>query len=196
MECNNVVCSYNFLKDNQTFLIGARGEELVISVLSQLPDEYHVINDVNLSFHPDFYWGQGAEYIKTSQIDHIVVGPTGIFLLETKKWKPSDIEMKSDKLKRQVRRANAALEHYLKRIYGINESLIIHNVLVSTYGFEKQKYDYYIDFRTPDQLCEYITDREITFSEDAIKNLIDIIISGKSNYIPYRGSNHFRKPRF
>jgi hypothetical protein len=155
--------------------MGAGGEEFVIRVLSQLPDEYHVVNDVNLSFHPDFYWGQGAEFIKTSQIDHVVVGPTGIFLLETKKWKASDIEMKSDKLKRQVRRANAALEHCLKRIHGISESLKINNVLVSTRGFQKQKYDYYIDFRTPDQLCEYITDREITLSEDAINKLVDII---------------------
>jgi len=36
--------------------------------------------------------------LKSSQIDHIVVGPTGLFLVETKNWKFSDIETKSDKL--------------------------------------------------------------------------------------------------
>ena len=35
-ECNNVVNSYNFLKTNEPFLIGAYGEEVVIGSLSTL----------------------------------------------------------------------------------------------------------------------------------------------------------------
>jgi hypothetical protein len=48
---------------------GARGEERVGDLLAQLGEEYHVIHDVVV--------GRG-------NIDHVVVGPTGIFVIETK----------------------------------------------------------------------------------------------------------------
>ncbi|MDP2797972.1 MAG: nuclease-related domain-containing protein [Methanoregula sp.] len=90
-ECNNVISNQKFITENISFLIGAKGEEHVISVLSQLPDEYHVLNDVNLISNKYIYWKKRNEHIKTCQIDHLVIGPTGIILLETKNWKTTDI---------------------------------------------------------------------------------------------------------
>jgi hypothetical protein len=175
-ECHNVVSSYEFLINNQSFLIGADGEEFVISVLSDLPDEYHVVNDVNLHFHRAIHWKERHEYIKNCQIDHIVVGPTGIFLVETKNWKSSDIELKSDELRHQVRRASLALWYYLKDYYRRAERPKIRNVIVSMKDFPSgRKPDKYIDVVTPHQLCGYITRREIVLSEDVVKRLVDII---------------------
>jgi len=133
-ECSNVVSSYNFLKTNEPFLIGAYGEEAVIGALSRLPDNYHVINDVNLRFGNAVYWRKTGEYIKTCQIDHVVAGPTGIFLFETKNWKPSDIEINSNKLIHQVWRANYALWYYTKDYYWRAENLSIRNVVLSLHG--------------------------------------------------------------
>ncbi len=48
---------------------GAQGEERVGDLLAQLGDEYHIVHDVVV--------GRG-------NIDHVVVGPTGIFVIETK----------------------------------------------------------------------------------------------------------------
>lgn len=175
-ECHNVVSSYEFLINNQTFLIGADGEEFVIRVLSDLTDEYHVVNDVNLHFHRAIHWRERNEYIKNCQIDHIVVGPTGIFLLETKNWKSSDIELKSDKLRYQIRRSSLALWYYLKDYYWRNEWPKIRNVIVSMKGFPSgRKPDKYIDVVTPHQLCRYITERKTTLSEDAVKKLVGLI---------------------
>ena len=175
-ECNKVVSSYNFLKNNQSFLIGAGGEEVVISALSQLPDEYHAINDVNLHFRHAIHWRERDEYIRNCQIDHIVVGPTGVFLLETKNWKASDIELKSEKLKYQVRRSNHALWHYIKDYYSWNKSPKIRNVIVSMKGSPSgRKPDKYIDIVIPHRLCGYITARESILSEDAVKRLVDIL---------------------
>ncbi|RLG70578.1 MAG: hypothetical protein DRO11_05985 [Methanobacteriota archaeon] len=53
---------------------GASGEELVAEKLSQLPSSYQVFNDVTLP-------GYGAN------LDHVVVGPTGVFVVETKSHK-------------------------------------------------------------------------------------------------------------
>lgn len=54
---------------------GAEGERVVADLLeSELPDGYHVFNDVRFPG-------------RTANIDHLVVGPTGVFVLNTKNWR-------------------------------------------------------------------------------------------------------------
>ena len=55
-----------------SFFVGARGEERVASVLADLPPNYHVFHDFMASGGP---------------VDHVVVGPTGVFAVETKNWR-------------------------------------------------------------------------------------------------------------
>jgi len=182
LECQKVVETYTFLTNHPTFLAGASGEELVIRVLSKLPDAYHVLNDVNLHFSRGIHWRERNEYIKTSQIDHIVIGPTGVFLLETKNWKTSDFEIKSDKLVYQIRRSSLALWYYLKEYYRQNERPKIRNVIISMQGpYPGRKLDKYIDVVTPDQLCEYITIRNITQSADSVNKLVEILSKNQIN---------------
>ena len=56
--------------------IGKAGEKRVARKLDWLPKEYIVLNDIML---PTQYG--------TTQIDHIVVAPYGIFVIETKNYK-------------------------------------------------------------------------------------------------------------
>ncbi len=56
----------------ESFFKGARGEEYVSRILNALPDRYHVFND--------FLAGR-------VHIDHVVVGPAGVFAIETKNWR-------------------------------------------------------------------------------------------------------------
>ena len=60
------------LRRTARFFVGARGEERVSGILKELPDRYHVFND--------FIAG-------SSHVDHVVVGPAGVFAVETKNWK-------------------------------------------------------------------------------------------------------------
>jgi hypothetical protein len=176
-ERNNIIYSYKMIDENLSFYIGAQGEELVIRELTKLPDEYHVINDVNLNFKKAIHWKEKDEYIKTSQIDHIVVGPTGIFLLETKKWKISNIDIRSDDLVYQVSRSSLSLWYYLKDYHWNDKMPTIHKVVVSMQGIgSKQKLDKYIDIITPERLCDYITQRTTIFTEDAINRLVALFL--------------------
>ncbi len=62
----------NIARDMAIRSAGAKGEEAVASVLARkLPDSYVVINDVVLS---------------KGNIDHVVVGPNGVFCIETKRY--------------------------------------------------------------------------------------------------------------
>lgn len=56
----------------ERFFKGARGEERVAGILRSLPATYHVFND--------FVAGR-------NHVDHVVVGPAGVFAVETKFWK-------------------------------------------------------------------------------------------------------------
>ncbi|MBR0393012.1 MAG: NERD domain-containing protein [Oscillospiraceae bacterium] len=60
---------------------GKEGESDVSAILYSLPPEYHVLNDVTI---PDQKTDPDRDY--TTQIDHIVVAPTGIFVIETKNY--------------------------------------------------------------------------------------------------------------
>lgn len=55
---------------------GDLGEIKVSSILKRLPDDYYVINDVLIPNRNG-----------TSQIDHVVISPYGIFVIETKNYK-------------------------------------------------------------------------------------------------------------
>ena len=62
---------YRGLRHVDRYYKGARGEERVSAILRSLPDGYHVFND--------FATGSG-------HVDHVVVGPAGVFAVETKNW--------------------------------------------------------------------------------------------------------------
>lgn len=67
-------------------IYGAIGEQKVSSELQHLSDDYILINDFSCTFHPALYRSQEDDYIKSVQIDQILIAPAGIFLIETKNW--------------------------------------------------------------------------------------------------------------
>jgi hypothetical protein len=56
-------------------LAGRTGEDRVANELKRLPDDYVVFNDLVLD-------GPGG----TCEVDHLVLGPTGIYVIEVKRW--------------------------------------------------------------------------------------------------------------
>ncbi len=94
----------------RSFLKGAEGEEKVARSLSFLPAGYTVFNDLQLD--------EGGP-----AFDHIVVGPTGLFVIETKNWS-GEITFENSQVLcnghtpnrpplKQVKEAAAALLDYL-----------------------------------------------------------------------------------
>jgi len=65
-------------RDGHSWLKGAKGERLVHAELSRLSDEFVVFND----FHPVQSDGGRAAW----NIDHIVIGPTGVFVIDAKNY--------------------------------------------------------------------------------------------------------------
>jgi hypothetical protein len=59
-------------KERESMRKGAAGEKSVAHTLSKFPDEFRVVNDVPTP---------------SGNLDHVVIGPTGVFLIETKDWR-------------------------------------------------------------------------------------------------------------
>ena len=66
-------------------IAGAIGENAVVRELKKLSDQYYLINDFSLKFNPPIYNKRENDRIYSIQIDHLLVCPSGIFILETKK---------------------------------------------------------------------------------------------------------------
>lgn len=63
---------------------GAVAEHEVIYHLKALTDQYHIFGDVRLQYHRTLYYENN--HLRTAQIDYVVVGPQGVFLIEVKHW--------------------------------------------------------------------------------------------------------------
>ena len=91
-------------------IYGAIGEQLVVKELERLPDDYILINDFKCSFNNPIYHPQGKSNINSIQIDHLLITPSGIFLIETKNWSEHSINNLSLRSPvEQVKRTNFAL---------------------------------------------------------------------------------------
>lgn len=72
------VCRYQsaridqYEKERVKWRKGAEGERITAGVLETLPDDYWVINDVST---------------RAGNMDHVVIGPTGVYAIETKNWR-------------------------------------------------------------------------------------------------------------
>jgi hypothetical protein len=175
--CKDIAETEQFLSRNRSFLIGAKAEEQVTGVLSGLPEDYHIMNGVDLRRFDTAYWGKRKDSIRYQQIDPVVIGPTGLFLIGTKSWTGADIELKTGDIKRQVRIATHALWCYMKdeyRFYEKNPKILC--AIVSLQGTHPDlKIDKDIDVITLNRLLDYITDRESTLSTMNAERLTHVI---------------------
>ncbi|MEW6025814.1 MAG: nuclease-related domain-containing protein [Planctomycetota bacterium] len=101
---------------NKSFLIGAKGEEMVSRALAGFPDDWYIFNDV---------------FIQDTQIDHILICPKGVYAIETKHYRGTItgntespdwwqfIRLRQTKIYNPVRQAvhhSAALANYLREL--------------------------------------------------------------------------------
>jgi len=63
----------------ESFFKGAEGEEVVGRMLSRLPLGHEVFHSLDA--------GGGAMMWRGGDIDHVVVGPSGVYVIETKNWR-------------------------------------------------------------------------------------------------------------
>lgn len=169
------------------FIYGALGEQKVVKILESLPDEYFLINDFAVSFSPAIYNRQENDYIGSVQIDHILVGPSGIFLIETKNWSEKSMENLSLRSPvQQIKRTSFALfkllnnevSNYhlrLDRHHWGDKKISIRNLIVLTNTKPKEEFQF-VKVLTVNELPGYVNYFKPSFSITETQRIADFLL--------------------
>ena len=140
---------------------GAAGERRVIETLSVLDDSYHVFWNVRVAGYPG---GQ------PTQLDLVVVGPTGVFLIEVKNW--SD-EYASNPHQNPHRQTETAGRTLWLALHGVLRGVSVHNTLVAIHGNIRYDPSYPVYVTTPDRIAGFVVDRSPVLSPADVNRLAD-----------------------
>ncbi|NUY80532.1 NERD domain-containing protein [Flavobacterium sp. MAH-1] len=109
-ELNALLRRKNVIEELENFIYGAFGEYKVVKNLETLSDEFILVNDFTCRFQPAIYNRKENDYIKSVQVDHILISRAGVFIIETKNWSEKSISnLNFHSPVRQIKRANYAL---------------------------------------------------------------------------------------
>ncbi|NCD42300.1 MAG: hypothetical protein EOL88_09435 [Bacteroidia bacterium] len=170
-----------------SFIYGALGEQKVVRTLNTLSDEFFLINDFAVSFCPAIYNRQENDYIKSIQIDHLLVAPSGIFLIETKNWSEKSLESLSLRSPvQQIKRTsyvlfkllNNAMSNFqlrLEKHHWGDKKIAIKNLIVFTNTKPKEEFQY-VKILTLKELLGYINYFKPTFSSMETQRIADFLI--------------------
>jgi len=146
-----------------------------------------LINDFSVSFSRAIYNRQENDYIKSVQIDHILVGPSGIFLIETKNWSEQSIENLSLRSPvEQIKRTSFVLFNLLNneksnhhiRLDGHhwgNKKIPIKNLIVLANTKPKEEFQY-VKILTVNELLGYVNYFKPVFSRTETSTIANNIL--------------------
>ena len=169
---------------------GAQGEEQVARQLSKLPDDYTVIHNYNLEFPRPLYDRRNDDRIYSVQIDHLVIGPTGLYLIETKHWSKTSQENRNlFSPVKQLRRSGFALFLMLnqaienRQISGFThhwgEKQISPKKILCFLKHAPSEHFQYISILSPQRLTHYIHHQKHLFSRQQIESLVEYLLESR-----------------
>lgn len=171
-----------------SFIYGALGEQKVVKTLETLSDDYFLINDFAVSLSNPLYNRQENDYIQSIQIDHILVAPSGIFLIETKNWSGKSIENLSFRSPvQQIKRTSFVLFKLLNNEMGKyhlhldkhhwgDKRISIRNLIVLINTKPKEEFQH-VKILTLDELLGYVNYFKPIFTKFETQRIAEYLIS-------------------
>ena len=171
-----------------TSIYGALGEQKVVRQLEQLSDEYILINDFKLKFRPALYHKRQNGYIKSIQIDHILLSSAGIFVIETKNWSAQSLKnLNLYSPVEQIKRTNFALYRLvngkvssnqlgLNRHHWGDRRIPVRNLIVLINHKPIEEFQY-VKVLTLNELINYINHFPPCFSDQEVHTIADYLIN-------------------
>jgi len=185
-RCENDLSELNRTKqaisDLRTIIAGAKGEYAVEQELKKLPDNFYVINDYRLNFTRPIINKKNGDKIFSIQIDHLVISPAGIFLLETKNW--SNRSIRSLNLRSpidQIQRSSYALFVFINNNISINshhwgsKQISLKSVLVMVGATTNQKFQF-VKIKELKELNRYLKYFEPIYTDQETKWLAKTLL--------------------
>ncbi len=175
----------SILTELSPLIYGAIGELKAIELLRKLPDGYYIINDYQRSFHSPLHMKSEDDWIYSIQLDHVVIGPTGVFVIETKYWSLNSI--KNNNLfspVKQLRRGGFALfvtlNNTIRRYRVFNNhwgstQVPVANILLMMNATTNEQFQF-VKILTESNLLNHITNRPVTLTNEQVKCLVEEVL--------------------
>ena len=173
-------------------IYGAIGEQKVVKELENLSNDYFLINDFCLSFSRPIYNRQENDHIRSIQIDHLLVSPFGVFLIETKNWSHQSLNNLSLRSPvQQIKRTNFALYKMLSGeipgLLNLNQhhwgerKIPIKNLIVLTNHKPNEEFQY-VKILTLSELLSYIKYFKPSFSSMETQVIAKYLLNLTNNH--------------
>jgi len=142
---------------------GAMGENATLEKLEKLPSDFHIFCDVKIK----------------RQMDFVVVGPTGIFVIEVKNWTPGytkdHLESDEESPHEQVDDAGTKLYYFLKDKFNFN--LRVRKVIIPVKMILEENPNLpFVKIKSLRWVNSFITNSKNVFSTPQIDNIVKKII--------------------
>ena len=185
---NRINRTLNILDNLNPLIIGAIGEQKALNELSKLSNDYYIINNLKMNFNPPIYNRKEDDRICSIQVDHVVIGPTGIFIIETKNWSSKSIaSLDLFSPIKQIRRTSFALFCYLNDFIrkGYLNSFSSHwgeykisikSLLLMINASTREQFQY-VKVTDLQHLITDITRKDTVFNQKQIKEILRSLIN-------------------
>lgn len=187
VEINKIDNKLKIIDEVKNSIYGALGEHKVVKELENLGDNNFLINDFILNFHPAIYNRQENDYIKSIQIDHILITPSGIFIIETKNWSEKSMERLDLRSPvQQIKRTNFALFKVLtddissgrvkiKQHHWGDRKIRVKNLIILTNSKPNEEF-HYVKVLTVNELINYISHFKPIFTDDETESFANRLL--------------------
>ncbi|MFX0008750.1 MAG: NERD domain-containing protein [Candidatus Hermodarchaeota archaeon] len=162
--------AHNIIQKNQQYFERARGEVAVVKELKRLPETYYILNEVKLSFYRSIKWKKYGEYVKACKIDHVVVGPTGIFLIESKNWNQESLQSANVPIHKEIQRAEYLFFIHMKNQF--ERKFPTYQIVTTLKPLPQIPFDY-IKQLTFEELVDYILGRDAFIDTSDIETIVE-----------------------
>jgi Nuclease-related domain len=166
-----------------SYIYGAIGENKVVEELKHLPDDYILINDFSYTFRKTLYFKQQQTRIGSIQIDHILISPAGVFLIETKNWSKESLQnLNLRSPVEQILRTNFALFILLHRTPGFKlyhhwgeRKIAIKNLIVLINHKPREEFQH-VKVLTLNELVRHVTSFQPSLSREETREIAEYLV--------------------
>ncbi len=179
--------------ENKIALLGAIGEQKALNELKKLPDPFVIINDFQYEFRQWLHNKKSDDWIRSIQADHIVIGPSGVFVIETKNWSSNSIQnIDLYSPVEQIKRTNyvmflllnRAVEHNLLSSFGHHwgsRKISVNSIILMVNKKPNQQFQY-VTILSLDNLCQYITHSRQVLIDNEVQELANYLLQIHRHY--------------
>lgn len=173
--------------ENNLFLLGAIGEQKALEELKKLPDSFTIINDFKYDFWKALHKKDTDDWIKSIQSDHLLIGPPGVFVIETKNWSNNSIQnLDLYSPVQQVQRTSYAVYMLLNQIVANGTSSLnrnwgprqipVKNIILMINKKPDQEFQH-VKILTLNTLCQYVKYQKPIFSTEEVQEIANILLN-------------------